>query len=65
MEVLSERSTRVVSYAKLHRTSVRRAEGRFLVEGPNSVGAALATVITYVFLVGALFLSAFTLIIRW
>jgi TrmH family RNA methyltransferase len=43
MEVLSERSTRVVSYAKLHRTSVRRAEGRFLVEGPNSVGAALAT----------------------
>lgn len=43
MEVLSERSTRVVSYAKLHRASVRRAEGRFLAEGPNSVGAALST----------------------
>ncbi|MDY6809637.1 MAG: RNA methyltransferase [Actinomycetota bacterium] len=41
MEVLSERSARVVSYAKLHRAAVRRAEGRFLVEGPNSVSAAL------------------------
>ncbi|MEE4025903.1 RNA methyltransferase [Gordonia sp. PKS22-38] len=43
MEVLSERSSRVVSYAKLHRATVRRAEGRFLVEGPNSVTAALET----------------------
>ncbi|MBD1317965.1 TrmH family RNA methyltransferase [Gordonia hankookensis] len=43
MEVLSERSSRVVSYAKLHRTSVRRSEGRFLVEGANAVESALAT----------------------
>ncbi|WP_202421579.1 RNA methyltransferase [Gordonia sp. SID5947] len=43
MEVLSERSSRVVAYAKLHRASVRRAEGRFLVEGANSVESALAT----------------------
>lgn len=41
MNVLSERSSRVVSFAKLHRSSVRRAEGRFLVEGANSVTAAL------------------------
>lgn len=41
MELLSERSSRVVSYAKLHRAAVRRAEGRFLVEGANSVTAAL------------------------
>ncbi|MFW0787644.1 RNA methyltransferase [Gordonia sp. CPCC 206044] len=41
MEILSERSSRVVSYAKLHRAAVRRAEGRFLVEGANSVEAAL------------------------
>lgn len=41
MDVLSERSSRVVSYAKLHRSSVRRNEGRFLVEGANSVTAAL------------------------
>lgn len=43
MEVLSERSSRVVSYAKLQRASVRRAEGQFLVEGANAVDAALAT----------------------
>lgn len=43
MDVLTERSSRVVSYAKLHRASVRRAEGRFLVEGANSVVAALDT----------------------
>lgn len=42
-EVLSDRSSRVVSYAKLLRASVRRAEGRFLVEGANSVDAALRT----------------------
>mgnify|MGYP002652018024 CR=1 FL=1 len=41
MEILSERSSRVVSYAKLHRASVRRSEGRFLVEGANAVAAAL------------------------
>ncbi|GAC71001.1 TrmH family RNA methyltransferase [Gordonia soli] len=43
MDVLTERSSRVVSYAKLHRPSVRRSENRFLVEGPNAVGAALDT----------------------
>ncbi|MGC4964191.1 TrmH family RNA methyltransferase [Gordonia sp. DT218] len=43
MEVLTERSSRVVSYAKLHRSSVRRSEGRFLVEGANAVESALAT----------------------
>ncbi|ALG85050.1 TrmH family RNA methyltransferase [Gordonia phthalatica] len=41
--VLTERSSRVVSLAKLHRSSVRRSEGRFLVEGFNSVDAALTT----------------------
>ncbi|GAA1483024.1 RNA methyltransferase [Gordonia sinesedis] len=40
---MSERSARVVSYAKLHRAPVRREQGRFLVEGANAVGAALAT----------------------
>ncbi|MFT4041925.1 MAG: RNA methyltransferase [Gordonia sp. (in: high G+C Gram-positive bacteria)] len=43
MDVLTERSSRVVSLTKLHRSSVRRSEGRFLVEGANSVDAALAT----------------------
>ncbi|MBM7367246.1 TrmH family RNA methyltransferase [Gordonia hydrophobica] len=42
-DVLTERSSRVVALAKLHRASVRRSEGRFLVEGFNSVDAALAT----------------------
>ncbi|GAA4679799.1 TrmH family RNA methyltransferase [Gordonia humi] len=42
-DVLTERSSRVVSLAKLHRASVRRAENRFLAEGFNSVDAALAT----------------------
>lgn len=42
-DVLTERSSRVVSLAKLHRAAVRRSEGRFLVEGANSVEAALAT----------------------
>lgn len=41
MEILSERSSRVVSYAKLHRAAVRRTERQFLVEGANSVTAAL------------------------
>lgn len=42
-DVLTERSSRVVSLAKLHRASVRRSEGRFLVEGFNAVDAALST----------------------
>lgn len=43
MDVLTERSARVVSLAKLHRSSVRRAENRFLAEGANAVDAALTT----------------------
>lgn len=43
MDVLTERSSRVVSLSKLHRAPVRRAEGRFLAEGANGVDAALAT----------------------
>lgn len=43
MDVLTERSSRVVSLAKLHRSSVRRAEGRFLAEGANAVQSALDT----------------------
>ncbi|MCF8607739.1 RNA methyltransferase [Gordonia sp. HY442] len=42
-DVLTERSSRVVSLTKLHRASVRRSEDRFLVEGFNAVDAALAT----------------------
>ncbi|WP_347957888.1 TrmH family RNA methyltransferase [Gordonia aichiensis] len=42
-DVLTERSSRVVSLAKLHRASVRRTERRFLAEGFNSVDAALTT----------------------
>lgn len=42
-DVLSERSSRVVSLVKLHRAPVRRSEGRFLAEGSNSVEAALDT----------------------
>ena len=41
-EILSERSSRVVSYAKLHRAAERRDQGRFLAEGANSVSSALA-----------------------
>ena len=43
MDVLTERSSRVVSLAKLHRASVRRAENLFLAEGSNAVDAALST----------------------
>ena len=43
MDVLTERSSRVVSLAKLHRASVRRSAQRFLAEGPNAVDAALST----------------------
>ncbi|GGF30406.1 TrmH family RNA methyltransferase [Williamsia phyllosphaerae] len=38
---LTERSTRVVSFAKLHRAGERRDRREFLVEGANSVRAAL------------------------
>jgi TrmH family RNA methyltransferase len=40
--VLTERSTRVVAAAKLHRHVGRRRVGRFLAEGPNLVEAASA-----------------------
>lgn len=40
---LSERSSRVVSVAKLARSSVRRERREFLVEGANAVTAALDT----------------------
>jgi len=43
MDVLTERSSRVVSFAKLHRAAVRRSEGLFLAEGANAVEAALST----------------------
>ncbi|MFT3662138.1 MAG: RNA methyltransferase [Gordonia sp. (in: high G+C Gram-positive bacteria)] len=43
MDVLTERSSRVVSLAKLHRASVRRSTGTFLAEGANAVDAALST----------------------
>ncbi len=41
-EILSERSSRVVSYAKLHRAAERREQGRFLAEGANAVASALS-----------------------
>ncbi|GAA1462509.1 TrmH family RNA methyltransferase [Williamsia maris] len=40
---LTERSTRVVSFAKLHRSSERRERGEFLIEGSNAVRSALDT----------------------
>lgn len=43
MDVLTERSARVVSLAKLHRAPVRRAENLFLAEGANAVDAALTS----------------------
>ena len=39
----TERTPRVVSASKLHRSAARRKAGRFLAEGANSVEAALAT----------------------
>jgi RNA methyltransferase, TrmH family len=39
--MLTERSARVVAASKLHRRVARRRSGRFLVEGPNLVEAAL------------------------
>ncbi len=52
MDVLTERSSRVVSFAKLHRAAVRREQGRFLVEGANAVTAAIETGRAEVILVG-------------
>ncbi|OZG29491.1 RNA methyltransferase [Williamsia sp. 1138] len=42
-DVLTERSARVVSYAKLHRSAGRRKAGTFLAEGANAVESALTT----------------------
>ncbi|MCX5046450.1 RNA methyltransferase [Aldersonia sp. NBC_00410] len=42
MDVLTERTPRVVSAVKLHRGAQRRKTGEFLVEGANAVTAALA-----------------------
>jgi TrmH family RNA methyltransferase len=42
VDVLTERTPRVVSAVKLHRGAQRRKTGEFLVEGANSVEAALA-----------------------
>ncbi|AIT61002.1 TrmH family RNA methyltransferase [Corynebacterium doosanense] len=39
----TERTPRVANAAKLHRAKERRSAGRFLVEGPNAVDAAVAT----------------------
>ena len=43
VDPLTERTPRVVSAVKLLRAAERRKVGRFLVEGANSVGEALAT----------------------
>lgn len=43
IDPLTERSARVVSYAKLHRGAARRKAGLFVAEGYNSVEAALVT----------------------
>lgn len=42
-EATDWRNPRVVSAVKLHRSAARKKAGRFLAEGANSVGAALAT----------------------
>ena len=42
-QVLSERTPRVVSAVKLHRSATRRKTGLFLAEGANSLAAALDT----------------------
>lgn len=47
MDPLTERTPRVVSAVKLLRTADRRKTGRFLVEGENSVGEALATTVVH------------------
>lgn len=42
-EVYTERTPRVVNAAKLHRAAARKKAGVFIVEGENSVEAAIAT----------------------
>lgn len=42
-EAFTERTPRVVNAAKLHRVKERRKADRFLVEGPNTVDAAVST----------------------
>lgn len=42
-EAFTERTPRIVNVAKLHRAAQRRKEKRFVVEGENSVEAAIAT----------------------
>lgn len=41
VESFTERTPRIVSASKLHRSAARRKQGRFLVEGFNSVDAAV------------------------
>lgn len=43
LQPFTERTPRVANAAKLHRAKERRSAGRFLVEGPNAVDAAVAT----------------------
>ncbi|GED97719.1 TrmH family RNA methyltransferase [Gordonia crocea] len=52
MDVLTERSSRVVSFAKLHRAAERRDQRRFLIEGANAVTAAIETGRAQIVLVG-------------
>jgi len=47
VDPLTERTPRVVSAVKLLRTADRRKAGRFLAEGENSVGEALATAVVH------------------
>ena len=42
-ELFTERTPRVVNAAKLHRAAARKKAGAFIVEGENSVEAAIAT----------------------
>lgn len=42
-QAFTERTPRVVNAAKLHRAAARKKAGRFIVEGANSVEAAVAT----------------------
>lgn len=42
-EIFTERTPRVANAAKLHRAAARKKAGAFLVEGENSVEAAIAT----------------------
>ncbi|EEI17763.1 TrmH family RNA methyltransferase [Corynebacterium lipophiloflavum] len=42
-QAFTERTPRIVNAAKLHRAAARKKAGRFIVEGANSVEAAVAT----------------------